>query len=435
VEFFNDLIEGMDLRRWIPYQRPSTSPSTYPAGFIPWTNVPAGTVFADQDYLSPLVLTVCTWIVEHMLECPLKVRNTRTGKIEENHWIYPFLRKQLEPELYEVLLDMLVSGDGFSWLSRGRVAREPKTALWIPAVEVTYDEEVDRFFHVDKPRTPLNEQRLLHLMLRRDPDNPRTGTSPGVYLAKELMTDDEASNFILTTLRNRGTPWVIMTPQPNVRPPSPAQSDSLESKVNNLSGENSGDGTYIPYPVDVHMPGQGNQIFDMANVRGTPEERVTAAYHVAASVIGLAPGLEQTRVGATAHEQRKASWQDGVLPVQVRVARQLTEAFLVDPDEELFFDISKIQELQRDNEAMVRWVTNLVSSGVMTVMDAQKVLDQEIDPKADVYYTPTGQIVAKGELDTALPQVEKMAGPGVLLPDNEADPQGLEERNNEPTEE
>ena len=97
------------------------------------------------------------------------------------------------------------------------------------------------------------------------------------------------------------------------------------------------------------------------------EERVCSALRIHPSVLGLGTGIQQTRVGATALENRRESWYSGVQPVILAFGEVLTRQLAFRYGAEVELDTSNIRELKRTDEEIIE----LVEAGLITVEEGR----------------------------------------------------------------
>ena len=342
------------------------------------------------------VYATTTWIASHVAECPLRVLvDGEPG----DHWADPVLA-QIGATSESLTLDLLTTGNAYLDLDRDN--RSVIVGVrWRPAHTVTYDRAQGAF--KDSVGAALPADTLAHFRLTPDPENPTLGRSPLDSLKDEVAVDDEAGAAALHALRTRGTPWILATPDNDALPPTPAQADELTKRIADATSPLSPSATFLPWATKLAFP-PTRAATDYAAMRNTPEERVTAIYHVAASVVGLGTGLQQTKVGATFKEARQQSWMDGVLPVMRRLARQVGDLLVLEDKAVVEFDTERIAELQEDKASQTSRVLAQVAGGVLSVQTAQAMLNIPVDARADVYYLPAGlEPVPVGELDIALP--------------------------------
>ena len=357
--------------------------------------------------INSAVYATTDWIQKRLVSCPLVIV-TDTGKPVRTHYLHPILA-QPNPHndgaslLRAMVRDALIGGNGYAKLELS--PRGPVQISWRPADRMRVSgSDVPTAYHfrtyAGREEVYLPEE-VLHIRMDARADKPALGQSPLAHLLGEVLTDDEAAKYMQGLLRRRGASWVVVAPSSDGQPPTPDQARQLERKLNtHFQSTEAGSAMVLPAPGNVTFPA-ASPLTGMSEVRATPEERITACYHVAASVVGLGTGIEQTKVGATMAEARRLSWQDGVLPLQRMFAAQLGSR-LLESGLRFEFDTSLVEELERDKMLEAQRIGALVSQGILTVFAAQEALGYKPDQSAKVYYV-AGQIIPEGELDVTLP--------------------------------
>jgi hypothetical protein len=143
-------------------------------------------------------------------------------------------------------------------------------------------------------------------------------------------------------------------------------------------------------PTKVSTFGFNPDEMSLDKIRNVSEERVCSLLGVQPSVIGFGTGLQQTKVGATMVENRRSSWEDGVLPFLDILAETVTDSVLpefeTNPDPFRYhFNVSMIRALQESQDAIWKRVALGVRSGFLRVDKAQIMIGLEPDPSQAVY--------------------------------------------------
>lgn len=229
---------------------------------------------------------------------------------------------------------------------------------------------------------------MIHFRIGIDPNDVRHGLSPLYPILREVFTDVEAANFTGALLHNMGIPGVIISPKGEVKI---TNTDDVKKKFGEeFGGDKRGGSMVNSVPVDVQTFGFNPDDMAIEKLRNISEERVCANLHVKPSTIGFGTGLQQTKVGATAQEERKSSWEDGVIPLikmmTKTVTRKLVPEFGGQPrNMRLWPDLSDVEALKESADALVKRVILKVKGGIMTVMNAQRELGDEVDDTQNVY--------------------------------------------------
>ena len=236
---------------------------------------------------------------------------------------------------------------------------------------------------------------MIHFRIGIDPNDVRHGLSPLYPILREVFTDVEAANFTGALLHNMGIPGVIISPKGEVTITDPTE---VKKKFNEeFGGDKRGGSMVNSIPVEVQTFGFNPDEMAIEKLRNISEERVCANLHVKPSTIGFGTGLEQTKVGATAQEERKSSWEDGVIPLVKMMTKTATRKLVPDFGGQprtmrLWPDLSDVEALKESADALVKRVILKVKAGIQTVMQGQIELGDEVDDTQNIYLRP-GNVV------------------------------------------
>jgi HK97 family phage portal protein len=267
-------------------------------------------------------------------------------------------------------------------------------------------------------RIPVRD--LIHIRNGIDPRNTRYGMSPLRPLLREVFTDEEASNFSASILRNMGVPGGVLAPKDGSRLPGKEEAAEMKRYLREeFTGDRRGGWFASAVPIDIHQFGFDPNSLMLTNLRDISEERVCAMLGIPAAVVGFGAGLQQTKVGATMRELRKMAFVSCIIPQQKSIARQVTSQLLSEfvAQKRRFracFDNEGVsafgeEETERSNRILAQ-----VEKGVLRVDKAQAMLGLEVDPSQNVYLRPTS-VTAVEEGDSGIAE-EQSALPA--LPPN-----------------
>ena len=140
-------------------------------------------------------------------------------------------------------------------------------------------------------------------------------------------------------------------------------------------------------PTKVEQFGFSPKDLDLSPLRDISEERVCAALGVPAAVVGFGSGLQQTRVGATMRELRQLAWTNGVIPLQRRIAGEVTRTLvpLFPEAATASFDNSEVEALRENQDTRATRIERLVRAGVLTRGEGRTELGFEAAAGDDVY--------------------------------------------------
>lgn len=246
-----------------------------------------------------------------------------------------------------------------------------------------------------------------------DPSDTRKGLGPIKPLLREIFTDDEAANMTASLLRNMGVPGVVIAPKSGRIGPEAAariKKDYLEK----FTGDKRGEPLVMEGDVGVTPFGFSPEQMQLRELRGIPEERITAVLGVNAAVAGLGSGLASTKVGATLKEYGEQFFEFSMAPLYREMAGELTQQLMSDFKDpkrfRLAFDMTQVRVLQHDEMEKAQRVTTLVNQGVLTIAEGRRFLGWPVKPEHELYLRPANVI----QIPTGLLRIQEGREPEPL---------------------
>lgn len=370
---------------------------------------------------SNVVMAPVHWILRNFTEATAIVQRKvkRVWKEQQGHDLTKLVAK---PNPFysgnmlwkATLVSMLLDGNGYWRKLRNRFGGVVE--LWyVPhfAIEPKWPQDGSTYISHYQYR-PQGRGAVLNLDPRDvvhyrfgglDPDNTRKGLSPVRPLLREVFTDEEASNFAASILRNMGVPGGVMAPKDvaSAQALDPDQAKAMKDYVkNNFTGDQRGDWFVSGVPMQIEQFGFDPNQLMLGSLRDIAEERVCAMLGIPAAVVGFGAGLQQTKVGATMRELRQSAWHNCIIPLQNDVGEQASmqtlSEFVVRPDGyRLYFDRSGVSAFEEDKTERARRTGILVEKGIITVADGQEMSDVEVDERMRFYLIPSGAVPFDGD--------------------------------------
>lgn len=297
--------------------------------------------------------------------------------------------------------------DGNTYLYKVRNDFDMVTQVWwIPhwMVEPVYEGGLWLSHYEYNPYGIRNEQNLgnivrwkredvVHLRLGYDPDNPRKGRTPLKAALREIATDNEATIFAASVVRNMGIPGMIIAPDGG----EDAYLDEDQRKLikdmvkQQTTGDNRGDAIVLSMPIKITNPAFSPDKLALDIIRRVPEERIAAVMHIPAVTAGLGAGLQAASAKASHAESREAFYEQAVKPLQINLAAQLSRQLLSEVSNagvkvgqyRIWYDYSDVSAMQGDFDRKAERIGKLYERGVMYRDDALSELGYPFDPKKD----------------------------------------------------
>ena len=405
---------------------------------------------ADQN---PVVCSCLRWITLQASSTPYFLQ-----KVEEDEDIETFLRHALltllvKPnpflsgtELLKLsIVDMWLRGQCFWFKDRQRNGAVNRLT-YLPAKTVTVKgSRTDLITEYEyRPNGTVGgyvvyqPEQIVHIRIQPDPDDPKNGQSPLYCLARDLLINNESKEFTLTTLTGKGSPGGLLTPPGDTVLTPEVAKDTRDYIKREFRGMRRGEigvlRANMQYLRTALSPGD----LLLRELEDISEELICAVFGIHPVVLGLGSGSTQSRVGAATVELERASWANGVIPLQDTIAEQIGRQLLGEfiEEEELedwavAFDRSGVLSLQPDQLKEAQRLSMLVKGGIIPRSRALEELHEDVEESDKVYLLPSGvTLVPIGEMPPEpAPVVEPVATP--TDEDNpeaeeDPDPDGLE---------
>ena len=375
-----------------------------------WELMPGTRINYQKDVvpmLNSAVAATVMWIALNLPEAPLAVWDEDADGNESvvtGHRVTELLRRP-NPHygganmMFVTLLEFLVTGNSY-WVKERGGDKTVKYLWWVPGryIEPKAPSQASTEFLTGYEYRPSGNEPLLvetedvvHVKYGLDPDNPRKGLGPLASLIREIYTDDMASNFTASLMRNGGMPGTLFTPGKDITLSDAQRAQAKSRWEQEFQGDQQGGVLVAASDAKVQQVGHDPDKLNLSAIRAIPEERVTAVLGIPAAVVGLGTGLEQTKVGATLAEMREQAWENRLIPMGRMIAEQVEDQLLRDFDEDtnLAFDLRKVRVLQTDEDKLHQRIREDVKAGVIKINQAQAMMGLDPDDTQDFYVRNT----------------------------------------------
>ena len=354
-----------------------------------------------DGYGSSVIMAPVKFIQRVFPEAPLQVKR-KTGKEEEIFEDHPLIQQVRKPNGFYsgnalwrgTIACWILNGNAYWWKLRnlnGQVIQ----LWWIPPwlIEPKWPKDGSVFIsHYEYKASAATSQEIkvkdvVHFRNGLDPRNPRLGMSDLHSVLREVFSDDEASNYTASILRNMGTPGLIISPKQGTADPDDV--NAVKQKARQLAGDRRGEPLVMKGPTEVTQFTWSPAQMELGSLRDVSEERVCAVLGIPAAVVGFGSGLQQTKVGATMVELVRLAWMSGIGPMQNVMANdletQLLPDFAAEDGLELAFDSSQVEALQESQREKATRFNIGVRGGWTKVAEARRAFKLPVSPSDEVY--------------------------------------------------
>ncbi len=233
-------------------------------------------------------------------------------------------------------------------------------------------------YQVDGRNIRIPREDIVHFRHGLDPNNYRLGLSPLASVFREVVTDNEASTYAASILRNMGVPGVVISPKDDNTVMLDGDADAIKRKfVARFSGDERGKPLVMSVPLNIQFPGFTPRDLMLDTVRDVPEERICAVLGIPPSVVGLGAGLEKMTYN-NLMESRRIAYENCVIPMQRLLAAELNSQLIPDFSESegeyARFDTRRASELQDDVGDLYARVGTAFEQGLITRDEARAMI-------------------------------------------------------------
>lgn len=374
------------------------------------------------------VAAAVNWLARNFPEAPVRIRQLdRSG---DDVFILPgptgpgyMLRLLERPNPYysgvlqwmATIVDF-IQGDAY-WV-KVRAGDRPVQLWWVPRgmMRAAWPERDSSVFishyeyTVDGVAYKIATRDVVHFRYGIDPRNPRQGLSPFGSLLREIFTDDEASNFTASLLRNLGVPGVILAPSNTA--PAGQRSDPetvKKSFMEKFGGDKRGEPLVLTAPTDVKVLSWSPEQMNLRELRRIPEERITAVLGIPAIVANLGAGLDRSTF-TNAGEANVSAYTQGVIPLHRLIAAELEVQLLDDfanldrTPLDVEFDWTKSTAMSSAIDAVAKRALDAFKVGAISRAAYKRETGRLVQPGDDVYVYPNNyQTVPVSDARTVTP--------------------------------
>lgn len=329
------------------------------------------------------------------------------------HMSWPLMASYLVVSLH-------LDGSAYFWKQRGG-NRQPM-ALWpIPPWQITPvwpDDNTTENYIVGYEYTPpgqgeplfLPASEVVHIRRQVDPENHRLGLNALFPVFRHIFTDEEASAFTASMLKNFGVPGVILSPKPQaeqagVRVTAADARRWKEAFKINFGGDNRGEPMVMALPMDVNVASFSPQQMSFEALHRIPETRICAVLNVPPSVANVLAGLEHNTYSNN-EQQREAFMEQTMIPLWRLVAEELSRTLLPDFERDptkvrIAFDTTLVRALQEnENEKMTR-IRELTGGPILTLNEARSAAGYPAVEGGEAFYIPN--TITLTQIDNLIP--------------------------------
>ena len=257
-----------------------------------------------------------------------------------------------------------------------------------------YGDEAPTFKYVvpGKPPRPIPAEDLIFLPYRQDDLMTRYGVSPVMVAAREIGSDGNLTDFLLTFLQSGGVPPYALITDEFIEDNSTI--DRIQTDWKQKYGGRAAAESIPVLHSGMRLEKVGDGIGEMAwpDLRGLTELKICQAFRVPPGLVGAREALISGPLTSTESDgDMRVLQRHGAEPLRQRTAAALGRALLPEfglmPDRfRLVFDTAGIKSLQEDTDTVVTRYVKLWDASLVTQNQALAAVGlPELGDKGDVY--------------------------------------------------
>lgn len=366
-----------------------------------------------------IVGAVVGWIARNFPEAPVRIVKEGTQEVAYGPAATgpgAMLRLLERPNEYysgvlqwgATLIDWIANGNGYWYKRRNGVGRVIEL-WWLPAgmVEPAWDPLRPGIFithylyTVDGIAYRIKKQDIVHFRNGLDPTNPRKGRSKLYSLLREIFTDDEASNFTASLMRNLGVPGVILAPANTtsaIGGQLKAEPEVVKQAfMDRFGGDKRGEPMVLTAPTEVKVLSWSPEQMNLKELRRIPEERISGVLGVPAVVAQLGAGLDRSTF-TNWDTASVVAYTQGVISDHRLFAAELEVQLLsefADLEREaldVWFDWTKVQAMLGAIAELWKRLEGPATKGLMTRKRYKQLIGEPVQEGDDVYVMPNNYV-------------------------------------------
>ena len=231
--------------------------------------------------------------------------------------------------------------------------------------------------------------------------SPQMGLAPLVAVAREVDTDNEATRYLFSLLKNDAMPRLALVLPKDAQPLTDESFDRMKEQwTEEHGGEKRGGIALLEGGLDVKQLASNLKELEFNVLRRVPEARICAAFRVPPVIAGLNVGLEQMTYDNV--KGMRLEFTEGILSsLWEMLADKVTQDLLPEFGEQgkkiVAFDTSKVPVLAEKTEARRQSALTAMQAGAITVNEYRAAASLPRDENGDVYLRSIATIESPGQ--------------------------------------
>lgn len=234
----------------------------------------------------------------------------------------------------------------------------------------------------------IAKRDIVHFKWMPDPLAPHRGLAPLVAVAREVDTDNEATRYLFSLLKNDAMPRVALKIPNDVDLDDDKRKRLKQQFGEDHGGDNRGTVALLEGGLEIERIASNLKELEFNTLRFVPEARICAAFRVPVAVAGMFVGLEKATYSNISEQitfftERTLVFLWGI--IDDKLTSDLLPEFAGKPNEIVEFDLDKVAVLAQKKTTQRQWALDALGKATITKNEFRSVWGLPRDLNGDVY--------------------------------------------------
>ncbi|RYG99896.1 MAG: phage portal protein [Alphaproteobacteria bacterium] len=306
-----------------------------------------------------------------------------------------------------VVASMMLEGNAYLRIMKATNAGEPRVLMplapWTVTAKTSEDHQVLKWYAVNSKgrKEELEPEEVIHIPFGMDPEQPWRGEAPVRAALLEVMTDNEATRYTNSVLRNGFGAGVVAMPVDENSEIDEEDAVALKAKwAAEVGGAGRGGLLVSGLRMKVETLGFSPEQLALNMIQRVPEQRICMVFGVPSILAGTGAGLERSTY-SNFETAMNAFLQFTMVPLWKHMSSEIDAKVLslyASPKPyEARYDLKKVKGLQEEEDALHSRVGADYRNGLITRAEGRDALGYPAAPGDDVYSTSAAGVAATAD--------------------------------------
>jgi len=228
---------------------------------------------------------------------------------------------------------------------------------------------------------------IIHTKRGIDPNNKLRGFSSLRGVIQEVVSDNEATTYTLSILRNLGITGLVISPKGDGTI-TEEEAELVKAKIKaSTTGRHRGEPLVAGQGIDISTTGYSPEQLNLDRIRVIPEARILGAIGIPGMALNMTSG-DDVRTFSNYGEARKSAYEDFLIPLWRALDSSAADALLTELGGDV--DTMRVSRDLSEVPALAYGVSDRMiaeyGGGIRKRSEARQELGLPTTPEDDVYY-------------------------------------------------